>query len=92
MSCGVGCRHGSDLVLLWLGCVVGQRTPLQLNPLPEKFHMVPGGPKKKKKKKKKTKKRKWKGSENVKQGIDKTHLKGQVYRTWEDWIGGKDKK
>ena len=30
MSCGVGCRHGSDLVLLWLWCRPGATAPIQL--------------------------------------------------------------
>ena len=29
MSCGVGCRRGSDLVLLWLWCRPAAVAPLQ---------------------------------------------------------------
>ena len=29
MSCGIGCRHGSDLVLLWLWCRPVAIAPIQ---------------------------------------------------------------
>ena len=29
MSCGVGCRHGLDLALLWLWCRPAAITPIQ---------------------------------------------------------------
>ena len=29
MSCGVGCRHGSELVLLWLWCRPAAIAPIQ---------------------------------------------------------------
>ena len=29
MSCGVGCRHGSDLVLLWLWCRLAATAPIR---------------------------------------------------------------
>ena len=35
VSCGVGCRHGSDLVLLWLWCrlaAIAQIRPLTSEP------------------------------------------------------------
>ena len=28
VSCGVGCRHGSDLVLLWLQCRPAAEAPI----------------------------------------------------------------
>ena len=28
MSCGVGCRHGSDLALLWLWCSLAATAPM----------------------------------------------------------------
>ena len=50
MSCGVGCRHRSDLVLLWLGY------PIQ--PLTWEFPYAVGAALKSKKKKKKDQKKK----------------------------------
>ena len=29
MNCGVGCRHGSDLALLWLQCKMAAVAPVQ---------------------------------------------------------------
>ena len=59
MSCGVGCRLGSDLALLGSG--VGWRLQLPLDPEPGNLHAegvaLEKGEKKKKKKKKKKRKR-----------------------------------
>ena len=30
VSCGVGCRHGSDLVLLWLQCRPAAEAPIRI--------------------------------------------------------------
>ena len=52
MSCGVGHRHGSDLVLLWLRCRLAAEAPIQ--PLARELPYATGatGPKMQKKKKK----------------------------------------
>ena len=42
VSCGVGCRHGWDLVLLWLWYRVAPVAPIP--PLPGNFHMLPVWP------------------------------------------------
>ena len=51
MSCGVGCRHGSDVVLLWLWCRPAAVAPIR--PAWEPPHAAGAALKKKKKKKKK---------------------------------------
>ena len=47
--CGVGHRHGSDPMLLWLWC------RLRFSPCPKNFHMLQCSPQKEKRKKKKKK-------------------------------------
>ena len=49
MSCGVGHRHGSDPVLLWLWCRLATVTPIQ--PLAWELPYAIGAALKKKKKK-----------------------------------------
>ena len=49
VSCGVGCRHGSDPILLWLWCRPLDKTLIQ----PLAWESPHAGDKKKKKKKKK---------------------------------------
>ena len=59
MSCGVDCRHGLNLALLWLWCRLTATALIQL--LAWELPYTVGGPKKTKKKKKKGKKKKRKG-------------------------------
>ena len=51
MNCGVGCRHGSDLVLLWLWCRPAAVAPIR--PLAREPPYDAGAALKKQKKKKK---------------------------------------
>ena len=54
MSCGVGCRHGSDLTLLWLWCRPAATAPI--HPLAREPPCAMGAALKRQKKKKKKKK------------------------------------
>ena len=56
MSCGVGHRRGSDLVLLWLWCRLAAEAPIQ--PLAWEIPYAAGATLKSQKKKKKKKKEK----------------------------------
>ena len=86
MSCGVGHRHGSDLVLLWLWCRL--EAVVSIRPLAWEPPYAMGvalkktkRPKKKKKKRKKKKNAKDDHSENIKRGNMKkmqTELKNTI--------------
>ena len=68
MSCDVGCRHGSDLALLWLWCRPAATALIQ--PLAWEFPYAVGVALKKTKKKKKKRKRK----NNVKEINEPIHV------------------
>ena len=59
VSCGVGCRRGSDLALLWLWCRLAATAPIR--PLVWELPYAEGVALKRQKKKKKEKRQKIKG-------------------------------
>ena len=74
MSCGIGRRHGLDLMLLWLWCRLAATTLIR--PLAWELPCAAGGALKRKKKKRKKKEKKRKEEVELRGKGSETELTG----------------